>query len=48
MGLNKLGHKTSPNKTMGSTQSIQIIDGIRYGYADLRRPNASVAVQAIN
>ena len=47
-GLNKLGHKTSPNKTMGSTQSIQIIDGIRYGYADLRRPNASVAVQAIN
>ena len=47
-GLNMLGHKTSPNKTMGSTQSIQIIDGIRYGYADLRRPNASVAVQAIN
>ena len=47
-GLNMLGHKTSPNKTMGSTQSIQIIDGIRYGYADLRRPNASVAVQAVN
>ena len=44
-GLNKMGHKTLPNKTMGSTQSIHIIDGIRYGYADLRRPNASVAIQ---
>ena len=44
-GLNKMGHKTSPNKTMGSTQSIHIIDGLRYGYADLRRPNASVAIQ---
>jgi gamma-glutamyltranspeptidase/glutathione hydrolase len=30
---------------MGSTQSIHIIDGIKYGYSDLRRPNASVAVQ---
>jgi gamma-glutamyltranspeptidase/glutathione hydrolase len=44
-GLNKLGHKTSSNKTMGSTQSIHIVDGIKYGYSDLRRPNASVAVQ---
>jgi len=44
-GLNSLGHKTSSNKTMGSTQSIHIIDGIKYGYSDLRRPNASVAVQ---
>jgi gamma-glutamyltranspeptidase/glutathione hydrolase len=44
-GLNRLGHKTSSNKTMGSTQSIHIIDGIKYGYSDLRRPNASVAVQ---
>ena len=44
-GLNKLGHKTFSNKTMGSTQSIHIIDGIKYGYSDLRRPNASVAVQ---
>jgi gamma-glutamyltranspeptidase/glutathione hydrolase len=43
--LNKLGHKTSLNKTMGSTQSIHIVDGIKYGYSDLRRPNASVAVQ---
>ena len=47
-GLNKLGHKTSTNKTMGSTQSIHIVDGIRYGYADLRRPNAAVAVQKTN
>ena len=44
-GLNKLGHKTFLNKTMGSTQSIHIVDGIKYGYSDLRRPNASVAVQ---
>jgi len=43
--LNKLGHKTSLNKTMGSTQSVHIVDGIKYGYSDLRRPNASVAVQ---
>jgi len=43
--LNKLGHKTSLNKTMGSTQSIHIVDGIKYGYSDLRRPNASVAAQ---
>ena len=47
-GLNKLGHKTSTNKTMGSTQSIHIVDGIRYCYADLRRPNAAVAVQKTN
>lgn len=47
-GLNKLGHKTSTNKTMGSTQSIHIVDDIRYGYADLRRPNASVAIQKTN
>ena len=46
--LNKMGHKTSMNKTMGSTQSIHIVDGTRYGYADLRRPNASVAAQIIN
>ena len=43
--LNKLGHKTSLNKTIGSTQSVHIVDGIKYGYSDLRRPNASVAVQ---
>lgn len=43
--LQKLGHETSINKTMGSTQSIQIVEGIRYGYADLRRPNSAVAKQ---
>ena len=44
-GLKSLGHKTSSNKTMGSTQSIHIVDGIRYGYSDLRRPNAAVSIQ---
>jgi gamma-glutamyltranspeptidase/glutathione hydrolase len=43
-----MGHKTSSNKTMGSTQSIHIVDGVRYGYADLRRPNASVSLQKTN
>jgi gamma-glutamyltranspeptidase/glutathione hydrolase len=43
--LQNLGHETMPNKTMGSTQSIHIVNGTRYGYADLRRPNASVAKQ---
>ncbi|NCW59427.1 MAG: gamma-glutamyltransferase, partial [Proteobacteria bacterium] len=43
--LDYIGHKTSSNKTMGSTQSIHIIDGIRYGYSDLRRPNAAVSIQ---
>ena len=47
-GLNRMGHKTSANKTMGSTQSIHIVDGVRYGYADLRRPNASVSAQTTN
>jgi gamma-glutamyltranspeptidase/glutathione hydrolase len=47
-GLNRMGHKTSSNKTMGSTQSIHIVDGVRYGYADLRRPNASVSAQITN
>ena len=43
--LTKLGHKPETNKTMGSTQSIFIKDGINYGYSDLRRPNAGVATQ---
>ena len=47
-GLKRMGHKTSSNKTMGSTQSIHIVDGVRYGYADLRRPNASVSLQKTN
>ena len=45
-GLRTIGHKITPEHTMGSTQSINIIDGVNYGYADLRRPNASVAIQA--
>ena len=45
LGLKKLGHYPESNKTMGSTQSIHIIDGVRYGYADLRRPNAAVSTQ---
>ena len=43
--LNTIGHNPEPNKTMGSTQSIHIVNGVRYGYADLRRPNAAVSVQ---
>ena len=45
-GIRKIGHKMTPEHTMGSTQSIHIKDGVNYGYADLRRPNASVAIQA--
>jgi hypothetical protein len=30
---------------MGSTQSIEIKDGVKYGYADLRRPDAKVSIQ---
>ena len=43
--LDIMGHKPESNKTMGSTQSIHIVDGLRYGYADLRRPNAAVSIQ---
>ena len=43
--LDSLGHQPEPNKTMGSTQSIHIKDGVIYGYADLRRPNAGVSIQ---
>lgn len=46
--LQEKGHVTELNKTMGSTQSIQIIDGKRYGFVDLRRPNASVEKQKNN
>ena len=41
----RIGHKMTPEHTMGSTQSIHIIDGVNYGYADLRRPGASVSSQ---
>ena len=43
--LDGMGHKPESNKTMGSTQSIHVVDGVRYGYADLRRPNAAVSIQ---
>ncbi len=43
--LEYMGHQPERQKTMGSTQSIHIIDGINYGYADLRRPNAGVSRQ---
>ena len=43
--LESYGHNLELSDTMGSTQSIAISDGVRYGYADLRRPNASVSIQ---
>ena len=43
--LEEMGHKTELNKTMGSTQSIHIINNMRYGYSDLRRPGAGVSIQ---
>ena len=43
--LDRLGHMPELSKTMGSTQSIHIVDGSYQGYADLRRPNAGVAIQ---
>lgn len=46
--LNKIGHKTEANKTMGSAQSIHIVDEIRYGFADLRRPNSGAVKQHNN
>ena len=45
--INKtIGHKMTPEHAMGSTQSIHIINGTNYGFADLRRPNASVSIQS--
>ena len=43
--LESYGHNLELSDTMGSTQSIAIIDDVRFGYADLRRPNASVSIQ---
>ena len=43
--LDGMGQRPEPNKTMGSTQSIHIVEGVNYGYADLRRPNAGVSIQ---
>ena len=41
--LKKMGHKVEPSKTMGSTQSIHVVNDIKNGYSDLRRPNAGVS-----
>ena len=41
----RIGHKMTSEHTMGSTQSIHIINQTNYGFADLRRPNASVSAQ---
>jgi gamma-glutamyltranspeptidase/glutathione hydrolase len=41
--LKKMGHKAAPSKTMGSTQSIHVINDLKHGYSDLRRPNAGVS-----
>lgn len=39
--LQQRGHQTRGSNTMGSTQSIMIEDGLFYGAADTRRPDAS-------
>ena len=44
--LKSMGHKTEYENTIGSTQSIHVIDETNNGFADLRRPNAGVAVQS--
>ena len=43
--LKDMGHGATSDKTMGSSQSIHIIDGVNYGYSDLRRPGAGVSIQ---
>ena len=43
--LESYGHELEESKTMGSTQSILISSKGREGFADLRRPNAGVAIQ---
>ena len=43
--LRVYGHKLEESDTIGSTQSILINGDNKYGYADLRRPNAKVSVQ---
>jgi len=44
--LKSMGHETEYETTIGSTQSIHIVNGINNGFADLRRPNAGVSVQS--
>ena len=43
--LQSFGHQIEQSKTMGSTQSILISSKGVEGFADLRRPNAGVAIQ---
>jgi len=43
--LESYGHTLEESKTMGSTQSILISTKGKEGFADLRRPNAGVAIQ---
>jgi len=43
--LESFGHELEESKTMGSTQSILISTKGKEGFADLRRPNAGVAIQ---
>lgn len=43
--LESFGHDLEESKTIGSTQSILISSQGKEGYADLRRPNAGVAIQ---
>ncbi|MDB2319028.1 gamma-glutamyltransferase [Gammaproteobacteria bacterium] len=43
--LQSYGHELEESKTMGSTQSILISSKGKEGFADLRRPNAGVAIQ---
>ena len=46
--LDRIGHELELSDTIGSTQSIQIINGNNYGFADLRRPNAGVSIERSN
>jgi len=43
--LGVFGHDIEVSDTIGSTQSIHIVDNMRYGYSDLRRPNAKVSIK---
>jgi len=42
-GLQAKGHKVERSQIIGSTQSIMMADGLFYGAADTRRPDAGVA-----
>ena len=43
--LKLYGHKVKLSDTIGSSQSILIKDEVKYGFADLRRPDAKVSIQ---